>query len=738
MRNTLLFLSLLFLGFSAQAQVIFSEDFDGISGPTAGGAGTYTFPSGWRLRNVDNRTPATSVNYVNEAWERREDFQTNVLDSVMFSTSWYSPAGAADDWAWTPAIALTGSNCQLSWNAKTYDPMYPDGYEVRIMTMSSTPGGPTGGPAAIGNQITNSTQVFSTAAESTSWINRTVNLTAYAGETIWVGFHNNSTDKFLLVIDDVIVQQLINHNAAVSEPSVIEYPLTPITVGPEYPLSAKITNTGTQQITGVTLTADVYDASNTLVHTETSAPATLNAGANQVFTLGNFVPTAASDYTLYYYSSMNETDQTNGDDSLVRTFTVSDSVYARDNGVAVGQLGIGAGNGGYIGQQFHINTADTLTTVSIHVTAGYTGEPIAAVIWDMSGGFPNQIIASTDTLFYPDDSADTYILPMYSLTVLNPGDYVVTAVEFDSTLAVGLTTEVFVQNTTWVDWPTNTFQPWGNNEDFGTQYHRAYMIRANFADVCHNAYDTNYVTLCYGQEYTVGVNIYTETGTYLDVLPNGYCDSLITTHLIILDELASTVDTTICFGDVYTVGTNDYTVSGSYTDVFPTGTCDSTVTTNLTVLPALDAQASVSTDLTTFSCTPVSGATYQWINCDNNTPISGATSSSYTAGNVMTVAVIITSGNCSDTSDCVTNDGLSLAETQALNFDVHPNPATDKLTVTSSQQADFVVLNETGQVLRTFTVEAGMETELNVAKLARGIYFVKNTATQETVKVVLK
>jgi hypothetical protein len=41
--------------FKLSSVPLFSEDFDGISGPNAGGAGTYAFPSGWFLRNVDNK-----------------------------------------------------------------------------------------------------------------------------------------------------------------------------------------------------------------------------------------------------------------------------------------------------------------------------------------------------------------------------------------------------------------------------------------------------------------------------------------------------------------------------------------------------------------------------------------------------------------------------------------------------------------------------------------------------------
>ena len=56
------------------AQVVYSENFrsptmpgtDGITpcNTGAGGAGTYEFPVGWLLRNVDNGTPAANVAYI--------------------------------------------------------------------------------------------------------------------------------------------------------------------------------------------------------------------------------------------------------------------------------------------------------------------------------------------------------------------------------------------------------------------------------------------------------------------------------------------------------------------------------------------------------------------------------------------------------------------------------------------------------------------------------------------------
>jgi len=191
------------IGSNGPGGVLFSEDFDNISGPTAGGSGTYSFPSGWLLANVDNRAPSTQVSYINQAWERREDFSFNVADSCAFSTSWTSPSGVADDWMWTPIIGPVSSGSTLKWKAVAYDPEFSDGYEVRVMMASNGP--PTGSDGNIGNMVTNSDLVFSVAAENTTWTDREVDLSGYNGQPIYIAFRNISNDKFLLLIDDIEV-----------------------------------------------------------------------------------------------------------------------------------------------------------------------------------------------------------------------------------------------------------------------------------------------------------------------------------------------------------------------------------------------------------------------------------------------------------------------------------------------------------------------------------------------------
>ncbi|MCK6638773.1 MAG: choice-of-anchor J domain-containing protein [Bacteroidia bacterium] len=474
---------------SVDAQIIFQEDFDGIGGPTSGGAGTYSFPAGWFLRNVDNRTPAGAVSYVNEAWERREDFANNVADSCAFSTSWYSPAGAADDWMWTPLIGPLPANCVLKWNAVAYDPAYPDGYSVRIMT--STQGPPTGGTGVLGNQVTNSTQVFNVNAENTTWTARQVSLSAYAGQSVYIAFRNNSTDQFLLLIDDITVEVQNNIDAQMQfADTATQYTLMPATQTTPLTFAGTIRNLGINTLNNVSAHVNVFNGTTNVYSANSASTLTLAPNATTNFTIPSFTPSTTGIYTVQFIANQTTgTDQQHNNDTLYQYFAVVDSTYARDDGTVTGGLGIGAGNGGYLGQNFDVPNNDLLTSNGIFVTTGYTGRPLGLAVWSTVAGTPNAIVAVTDTIIYPDDSARYYTIPMHGGPFsITPGEYTVTAIEFnaDSTIQVGTTASVFTANKQWIFWPTIPGGVWANIEDFGPQYAKPFVIRPNFGDVCLN------------------------------------------------------------------------------------------------------------------------------------------------------------------------------------------------------------------------------------------------------------
>ncbi|MBP6512631.1 MAG: choice-of-anchor J domain-containing protein [Bacteroidia bacterium] len=481
-----LLLPLLILFYNvSSAQVVFLETFDNIDGATAGGPGTYAFPTGWFLRNVDNLTPNAAVSYVTDSWTRREDFANNVADSCAFSTSWYTPAGTSDDWMWTPAIASLPANSELTWNAVTYDAAYPDGYEVRIMTA----GPPTGGAGVIGNQITNSTVLFTTVAENTTWTAHTVSLSAYAGQTVYIGFRNNSTDKFILLIDDVKVEGLSAFDAGVATvPAWSEYTIIPESQQPSFTLAAEIENNGSSAVTGIVLNGEVLNSTLTSVFNSNSLPlASLAGGASSTLTAANvFTPTAQDTYSVFYSVSINEADANPLNDTLSGgTVVISDTIMARDNNTITGTLGIGAGVNGYLGNQYDISQPTQLSSISIFLNNQLATSSVGVAVFNMAAGVPTTLLYASPTLVLPTDTGGWLTFEVAGAPLnLTAGTYLVAAVETDSTLSLGITTSVFTPGTVWVDWIGNPNGTWSNVESFGPNFARTFLIRANLQGAC--------------------------------------------------------------------------------------------------------------------------------------------------------------------------------------------------------------------------------------------------------------
>ena len=787
----------LLLGFtSLNAQVLFSEDFDQIPGPGAGGAGTYVFAPGFLLRNVDNRTPAASVAYVNEAWERREDFQNNVLDSVAFSTSWYSPAGTANDWMWTPLIGPLPANAQVSWNAKSYDPLYLEGYEVRVMVAPTVP---TGGTGAIGNQITNSTVIYSTPGEPAVWASHTVPLNTYAGQSVYIGFRNNSTDKFLLVVDDIKVEVVLNNELQlVNVDTLTEYTITPASQISPIILGGTVKNNGAAAQTNVTLTAKVFDQSNTEVHSASSTPlASLAPNATSHVSIPSWTPpNNAQNYVVKLYVDATEAEQLTTNDTITKTLSIAETTYARDNGTITGALGIGAGNGGYMGQDFLIVNDGRISSVGIYYTRGFPGRQLAAVVWDMAAGAPNQIVAYTDTLIYPDDSARFYILPIDGGPfVLNAGRYAVTAVEFDSTISVGQTSEYFTANRTWVDWPTNPMAGWANNEDFGAGFTKSYVIRPEILPLCPAsiiASSSFEDALCGANdgtaEITVGAGAFSynwsngeSTSSVTGLAPGSYsvtvtntdlqCSEVVNFNISNIDGPALTSITgsnVDCFGDE---GTATVLVSGGtapYTYVWTNGGGNSASITaaagtysvavtdaNGCALSAGPVSITAPTELTaTSASTPESCPT-----CNDGTAtvtVAGGTSPytyswSPSGGSAATASgldggsytVTVTDANdCETTSTVIVSvsSNASIAENNANDgINAYPNPSNGTFYVTSdiqySGEATVEILDITGKVLYSKPVVLNNSLSNTAVQLdynAAGTYMLRFTAGKQT------
>ncbi len=153
------------------------------------------WPAGYQRFSNDPFTPAPAVNPPwtgtnATAWLNID--ADNDGDGEAVSTSWHTVVGAADDWMITSALGVLPANQRLFWDAEALDATFPDGYEVRISNTQL--------PANAGNYAT---VLFSTAAENAFITTRSVDLSSYAGQTVYIAFVNNSTDMFLLSIDNI-------------------------------------------------------------------------------------------------------------------------------------------------------------------------------------------------------------------------------------------------------------------------------------------------------------------------------------------------------------------------------------------------------------------------------------------------------------------------------------------------------------------------------------------------------
>ena len=152
-----------------------------------------------------------------------------------------------------------------------------------------------------------------------------------------------------------------------------------------------------------------------------------------------------------------------------------------------------------------------------------------------------------------------------------------------------------------------------------------------------------------------------------------------------------------------------------------------------TVGGLVDVDNGVSQTVTTLTADQAS-ASYQWINCDTSSPISGATSQSYSPLVSGNYAVEITSGTCTELSECIVFDTLGLDDFLASEIKVFPNPVKTNLNIEITNNTESIALDlfdVSGKLVlqKSITNEA---ISLNMKNLPRGVYFLKVSSSEKT------
>jgi len=145
--------------------------------------------------------PTSSFNFFYEVHSVSLD--TNVFFSA---TSWFNPVAQADNWFSMGPITIPGVGATMSWGHNMNDGNYRDGYKVKVSTTGLANHADFTSPAI----VTVADQDPNTLGDTVNtpdniFVTQTVDLAAYAGQIIYIAFHHDANDMFILNLDDVLI-----------------------------------------------------------------------------------------------------------------------------------------------------------------------------------------------------------------------------------------------------------------------------------------------------------------------------------------------------------------------------------------------------------------------------------------------------------------------------------------------------------------------------------------------------
>ena len=144
-------------------------------------------------------------------------------------------------------------------------------------------------------------------------------------------------------------------------------------------------------------------------------------------------------------------------------------------------------------------------------------------------------------------------------------------------------------------------------------------------------------------------------------------------------------------------------------------------------LPMATVDNSITNDNAGTLTATATGATYQWVDCNNsNSPISGATSQTFSPTTVGSYAVELTKNGCTAVSSCesVTTLGVKLNEF-SKSISMFPNPTNGITNIQLNQSYETIeatVYNITGQTILSKEFNNTNAFSLNINS-SNGIYF---------------
>lgn len=404
MKKKLLLVSTLLIagiGFVNAQTILYSESFNSLTLTT----GTSVIPSNMIGINANNASANTAAGnapfnvspYLTTAWVAKSITIGTKVDTAAESTSWLSPAGAADKWLITPSITGITSGSILSWAGFASDASYNDGYEVYV----SATAGANLNPVVTDFTAITSNKVFTIPAEdSAAFMPHSISLAPFAGQTVRVAFRNNSNDMFHLYIDDIKVLIPALNDIALQS-------ITPIgldcwgAVSSTKTIAGTIVNNGSAPITAFTASYTDGTANGSSNFTGLN----VNYGQTYNFTIATpYSITAATQANLKVY--VNLASDANHTNDTLKTQVAGYSFLPNHKVVYEEATGTWCGfcvRGLVFMDSLQVSQLTANTTVRIAV---HNGDPMVSTAYDAAvsalvGGYPTILV---DRAFSGDPS----------------------------------------------------------------------------------------------------------------------------------------------------------------------------------------------------------------------------------------------------------------------------------------------------------------------------------------------
>ena len=452
---------------------------------------------GWNMQNLSSPLGTTSWFIGNATvFPAYEGVDTSYIGANFNNTA---GTGTISNWLITPAVMIENGDVLSFWTRTGTGSTWADRLEVRMSTNgTSTNVGATS--TSVGDFTTLLLTVNSTLVSNgypQVWTEYTATISGLGAPTqgrfafryyVTNGGPSGANSNYI-GID--LVQ--FNHPVAgtydvdMTATNAPEYTIYPTSQFTPYTFSGVIDNVGPTAVTNATMNVVVNDGI-TNVWTGASAPvATIAVGADAaVSTTTSWTPVTTGIFDLLYTASITETDMNllNNEDSL--SVEISDSVFARDNGIAGGTLGIGDGTGGALGSSFTLSSADVLTSVSFYLGASGVNmlgtETMHVVVYDFVGGVPTNLLYQSPlySIVPPDTLPHWHNIKLATPLNLPAGQYFVGLLELGVNIKLARCLNTYTPQTSWLYF---TGVPWTTTDNSYPQFNGNYLLRPNFGEV---------------------------------------------------------------------------------------------------------------------------------------------------------------------------------------------------------------------------------------------------------------